>query len=258
MPYVFSTNYEYKDNNYQIHVQDAVNRFPFLALKTVTGEILATYVENKVTVIRKPFKCKVIRIQEHPNWIGIFTELNPLKEKGIPPCQLCVAFYKYEETQRTKTVEFPVMENEVIKGSAWGYFDEIVKRISKEEEIRIMIETTTFAPEVKGLAETLRDAYMSFEEEKYSHTKTSCRKILENLRNRSKGWTTIDDSESIHEKLNSVLNSMYSFASVGGPHEGKSTREETEFILKAVSAVFFYVNSLLKNARIGLITTQTE
>lgn len=258
MPYVFSTRYEYKDNNYQIDIHDAVNRFPFLANVMINGEILAAYVENKVTLIRKPFKCKVAQIEQHPYWIGIVTELNPLKEKGIPPCELCVSLYKYEETQGEETSELPIMENEVVKGTTWGYFDEIVKKISKEEEIRIIIETTTFHPEFKGLAETLRDAHISFEEERYPHTKTSCRKILENLRNRSKDWKTVDGSESICEKLKSVLNSIYSFASPGGPHEGISTRDETEFILKAVAGAFFYINSLLKSGRISFVTDQTK
>lgn len=258
MPYVFSTRYEYKYGNYEISFQDAVNKFPFLADKTVSGEILATYVENKVTLIRRPFKCKVTQVGQGPNWIGKVTDLNPLKEKGIPPCELCIALYKYDELRDNQTIELPIMENEVIKGSTWGYFDEIVKRISREEEIRIIIETTTFHPEVSRPADTLRDAYLSFEEQRYSHTKTSCRKVLENLRNKSKDWETIDGSESICDKLKSILNSVYSFASPGGPHEGISTRDETEFILKAVAGALFYVNILLKSDRISLTTEQTK
>jgi hypothetical protein len=257
MPYVFSTKYEYKYGNYEIDFQDAVNKFPFLSDRMVSGEILATYVENKVTLIRRPFKCKVTQVDQKAKWVGRITEPNPLKEKGVPPCELCVALYKYEEFRDNQTVELPIMESEVIKGSTWSYFDDIVKRISKGEEIRIMIETTTFHHGVKSLADTLRDAYLSFEEERYSHTKTSCRKILENLRNQSKEWKTIDGSESICDKLKSVFNSVYSFASSGGPHEGISTRDETEFVLKAVAGVLFYVNSLLKSDRIVLTQEQS-
>lgn len=256
MPYIFSTRFEYKNADYQIDFKDAVNRFPNIASKIVSGEILAAYVENKVTTIKKPFKCKVSQIQEHPDWIGRVIDLNPLKDKGLPPCELCVALYKYEEFVGRDTIEFPIMESEVIKSSTWSYFDEIVKRISKEEEIRIIIETTAFHPEVKVLAQNLRDAYISFEEERYAHTKTSCRKVMENLKNRSKNWKTIDGSKSLCEKFKPILSSIYSFASTGGPHEGINTREETEFILKAVASVFFYINNLLKSDRIIVNTTQ--
>jgi len=256
MPYVFQAKYEYRGGMYEINLQDAVDRFPFLGGKMVSGEILAAYVENRVTLIRRPFKCKATQDSQTANWVGTIIRPNPLKEKGVPPCELCVALYKYEEPQDNKIVELPIMENEVIKGSIY-YFDDIVKRISKREEIRIMIETTAFHHGVKSLADMLRDAYLSFEEEKYPHTKTSCRKILENLRNQSKKWKTIDDSESICEKLKSVLNSIYSFASPGGPHEGISTREETEFVIKAVAGMLFYVNSLLKSDRIVLTQEQS-
>lgn len=160
--------------------------------------------------------------------------------------------YKYEETTNGETLEFPIMENEIVKGTTYSYFDEIIKRISKQEEIRIMLETTTFHSHVKNIAETLRDAYVSFEEERYSHTKTSCRKILENLRNTSTTWNAIDDSKSLCKEFKRVLSSIYSFASPGGAHEGVSTREESEFILKTVAGLFFYVNNLLKNNRINL------
>ncbi len=176
-----------------------------------------------------------------------------MKERGLPPCEICVALYKYEDLDGERALEFPIMENDLIRGYASNYFDEIIRRISREEEIRIILETTTFHPDLKESSQTLRDANMSFEEERYSHTKTSCRKILEGLRERVPNWKTIDGSESACEKFKGVLNSMYSFASVGGPHPGISTREETEFILKAVAGTFFYVNTLLKNGRMGLV-----
>jgi hypothetical protein len=249
MPYIFSTRYEYKEDNYQIDLRNAIYKFPFLSNKVIIGEILAANIENKVTFLRALFKCKVVKVEQY-DWVGVISEPNPLKEKGIPPCELCVALYKYEETRNEKKRELPIMENEIIKGSISHTFDEIIKKISKEEEIRIILETTTFHPKIKKLAETLRDAYISFEEERYAHTKTSCRKILENLRNKSKDWKKIDNSESICEKFKNTLNSMYSFASPGGPHEGLVTRDETELILKVVAGMFFYVNTLLKNDRI--------
>ncbi len=61
MPYIFSGRYEYKDDSYQIDMSNAVNVFPFLVNKSVSGEILASYTDNKVRNIRKPFKCKVVQ-----------------------------------------------------------------------------------------------------------------------------------------------------------------------------------------------------
>lgn len=45
-------------------MRDAIARFPFLANKIIHGEILAANVENKATMIRKPFKCKVGKTQK--------------------------------------------------------------------------------------------------------------------------------------------------------------------------------------------------
>lgn len=258
MPYIFSTNYEYKNNNYQINIADAINRFPFLADKNIDGEILAAYIENKVIFIRQPFRCRVNSIEQYPNWIGIISVKNPLKDRGIPPCDLCVALYKYEEIRGNRPIEYPIMENEIIRGTTGSRFDDILRRLAKEEEIRIMIETTSFHPDVKRQSETLRDAYISFEEQRFADTKTSCRKILENLKNKSKDWKTIDGSESICEKMKDILKSMYSFASTGGPHEGINTQDETALILKAVSGILFYINILLKGDRISLATTQSN
>jgi hypothetical protein len=131
-----------------------------------------------------------------------------------------------------------------------------VRRIIKEEEIRMMLETTSFHPDVKKQSGTLRDAYISFEEQRFADTKVSCRKILENLKNISKDWKTIDDSKNICEKVNDILKSMYSFASSGGPHEGINTPDETEFILKVTAGILFYINILMKNDRISCAATQ--
>lgn len=90
---------------------------------------------------------------------------------------------------------------------------------------------------------------MSFEQENFVYTKTSYRRILEEIKRIVNEWKTVDGSESLCEKLKSVVSSLYSFASVGGPHEGVTTKEETELILKNTTSLLFYVNSLLKNQR---------
>jgi hypothetical protein len=51
-----------------------------------------------------------------------------------------------------------------------------------------------------------------------------------------------------------VINSLYSFASIGEPHEGVTTKEETELLLKTTTSILFYVNSLLKSERVRVMT----
>lgn len=79
-----------------------------------------------------------------------------------------------------------------------------------------------------------------------------CRKILESVRNIISNWNKIDGSGSIYEKFKSILNNAYSLASIGGAHEGTTTREETQLILNITMATVLYVNSLLKDSRIEL------
>lgn len=253
MPFIFSTNYFYRDKNYQIDIDDAINRFPFITDKTILGEILAVYIENKAKPVREPLEFTITQDQQKPNRLtGIIGNLNPLKKGGIPPCQVCIVLYKYRDQSGEAINEFPIMEGEIIKGNTWSNFDDIIKKALKEQEISMMLESTTFHPELAQLPQLLRDSQVSFEDERYPDAKTSCRKILENLRNKSKNWDTIDGSKSACEKLNKVMDSMYSFASFGGPHEGLNTEDETEVILKSTSSIFFYINKLIKANRISL------
>jgi hypothetical protein len=253
MAYILTTTYEYKNNTFQMNIQDLIEKFPFLVSgMIISGEILATTIENKNVTLRKPFQCKVEPRENFPKWIGIIGELNPLKERGIPPsCQLCVAFYKYVDTSKEPPIEYPIMEGDTIKSNNIYPFDDIVKKIMKDQEIRMIIESTTFHSELTQLVNLLRDSQIAFEAERYPDTKTSCRKIIENLRAKSKDWLTIDESGSVCEKIGKVMDVIFSFASVGGPHDGLNTKDETEFILKTVAAILFYINILMKNNRIG-------
>jgi len=147
-------------------------------------------------------------------------------------------------------VEYPIAEDMVERSSIISYpFDEEIKSILKEEEASLILEGTIFHPSLQKHVKTLKEAFLSFEQQKYSSTKTSCRKVLEVIKRIVADWKTIDTSESLCEKLKSIVNSLYSFASIGGPHEGVTTREETELILRNTSSLIFYVNSILKNQR---------
>jgi hypothetical protein len=137
-----------------------------------------------------------------------------------------------------------------VKAGIISYFEDEIRRILKEHEAGLILEGIIFHPRLEKYVSELKEALLWFEQEKFTSTKTSCRKILEGIRGIIGEWKTVDGSESLCEKLKSVINSLYSFASIGGPHLGVATREETEFILKCITSLIFYINSLLKNERV--------
>jgi len=255
MPYLLSKSFRYENGKYILwNIDDLSTRFPFVLNEVVMGKIVGAYIDGKVTRVGRDFRCKIARSGNFVN--GEILEPNPLKEKGIPPCDLLMIFYKYEtdvEIQQTSGLEavkeLPIMEGMLLKGTTPMYFEDEVKRIFKEEEIRITLESVVFHPSVSKLASILRDAFFLYEQENFSSTKTSCRKIVERLRSLVDNWESIDQSTSLNEKFRHMLNSLYSFSSVGGPHEGVVSKEETELVLKTAHAFLLYVNSLLKNDR---------
>lgn len=153
---------------------------------------------------------------------------------GLPlPSNLLIIAHSYEE----ETEILPVAENMLIKGTT-SYFEDEVKRILKEEEAGIILEGTVFYHQLQKLASILKEALLSFEQENFAYTKTSCRKIIEAIKQIVSKWEMIDGSKSLSEKFRGVVNSLYSLASIGGPHEGITTREETELILNPNSSDF--------------------
>lgn len=249
MPYLLPTNIRFEYGIYSLkYVDDLVKTFPFLKDKTVIGKIMSISIKGKITRINKDFICD---IQKENNSFKVkIREPNPLKEKGLPECDVLVIFYRYIERKRgTEDIELPIMEDRLIKTESYGPFDDEIKRLMKEEEIGIILKSIVFHQIVASLAKHLEEAFLSFEEEKFSSTKTSCRKILEKLKNIVKTWELIDNSKNFYEKFERVLNSLYSFASIGGPHEGVITKEETELILKNTYGILLYVNSILKSDR---------
>lgn len=251
MPFLFDTNYQFKEDQYQIDAKEIIKKFPFLIERIVYGEILATFIDGKVAKYKLPFKCEIIKPDSN-NAIAKILDPNPLKKKGIPPCSILVSILKYEEKINEEIQELPIAEGLLLKKSYFPpCFEEIVKRLLREEEARLIIESTIFHQNLKNQVVLLREAYISFEEEVYPNVKTSCRKILENLREKKiSGWEKIDNSKNLFGKFKSILNSVYSFASIGGAHEGIATKEDAGLIIKITGAILFYVNTLLKNKRI--------
>lgn len=225
--------------------------FPFLDGNIVAGKLVSIFREGKMIGVNKEFRA---HIEDDPSMgvrVARILDPNPLKTIGSPlPSEALIIAYRYEEWKGL-TVQFPIAEGVILRGYSSPQFDEDIRRLLKEEESSIVFEGTVFHQKLQGLDSTMREALSLFQQESYSHAKTSCRKIIEKVRHVSGEWRTIDKSDSLADKFKDVVNSVYSFSSIGGPHLGVSTREETEFILKSTLACLLYVNSLLKNERIS-------
>jgi len=238
MPYLFKVEAKYDSGKYILHnPSDLISNFPFLEGKIILGKFISTYRDGRTIRINKEFKCKLSRSGSMV--IGEILEPNPLRDTGLPlPSDLLVIAYKYEDIRGQARREFPIAEDVIMKGSVYTFEDE-VKRILKEEEAGLILEGTIFHPKLEKCASTLKEALSSFEQENFAFTKTSCRKALEGIKQISSKWKTVDGSESLCEKLKSVVSSLYSFASIGGPHEGVTTKEETDLILKNTTSFCF-------------------
>ena len=251
MPYLFVCEAKFEGGKYILYnPTDLMSNFPFLEEKVIVGRFISTYRDGRTIRIGKEFKCKLGRSGNYV--IGEILEPNPLKAMGLPlPSNILISIYKYEEELEQERVEFPIAENVMLKGgSMYSYFEDEVKRILKEEEAGLILEGTIFHPQLQKHASNIKEALLSFGQENFAFTKTSCRKILEDIKRMVNEWAVIDGSKSLCEKFGSFINSLYSFASIGGPHEGVTTREETDLLLKTTTSILFYVNSLLKNERI--------
>lgn len=224
-----------------------MSKFPFLQGKTVAGKIVSTYRDARIIKIDKDFK---FTVQTTPATRAEILDPNPLKEGGFPiPAEVLLILYRYEELQGDKTVEIPIVDGALLKGTSQPFFEDELKRIFKEEESSILLEGTIFHSELEKSKQTARESLVSFEQENFPYTKTSCRKIIEEIRRIVENWPAVNGSKSLQDKLKKTVISLYSFASIGGPHEGVTTREETELILKITMALLLYCNSILKSDR---------
>lgn len=248
MPFIQTINIGYENGKYILErIDELLKKFPFLENKHVKGKIVSIHIDDVKTKINKDFHCKILKHNE--NFNAEIQEPSPFKERGLPPCDALIIFSRYIQPRKGDgNEELPIMERKLLKGPIY-YFDDEVKKLIKEEEIKIILESVVFHQKIRYLASNLKNAYLSFEEDNFASTKTSCRKILEKLREIISNWKSIDESLSLCDKFKSILNSLFSFASIGGPHEGVITEEETDLILKNTYSILLYVNSILKNNR---------
>ncbi|MHA1363456.1 MAG: hypothetical protein ACTSP1_13145 [Candidatus Freyarchaeota archaeon] len=227
-----------------------MDKFPFLEGKVVVGRFVSIYMDGRTKRINEEIRFKLD--MSGYTLVGEILDPNPLKATGLPlPSDILIVAYRwYEGENEQEKVERPIAEDILLKGDTYACFEDEVKKLLKEEEAGLILEGTVFHPQLANQSQTLKKALLSFEQENFAFTKTSCRRVLEKIKRIVGGWRTVDGSGSLCDKLKSVVGSLYSFASIGGPHEGVTTREETELILKNTTSLLFYINSLLKNERI--------
>jgi len=250
MPFIFVAEIKYNEGKCILHsLKELVEKFPYIEGGILTGKFICTYIEGRRKSLNDDFKCHII--QRDKVFVGELLEPNPLRTKGIPiSSNILIVAYKYEkESSPGEHIEYPILENLMIKSYIYIPFEEDIKKILKEEEAGLILEGTTFDQILEKSVALLKNALISFEQEKYSDMKTASRKCLEDFRGIVKEWETIDGSRSLCEKLNGILNSLYSFASIGGAHEGPTSREDSELILKHTTALLLYINSIKKNQR---------
>ena len=250
MPLIWPIQVKYENGRCIIsNVSDLLNNFPYLEGNTVLGKIVSMYRDGRIIRINQEIRCRIVRESEY-KVIGELLDPNPIVLLGLPlPCDFLLICYKYEKEEEKGKITLPIIENALIKIGYSSYFEDEIKRIKKEEEAALILEGIIFHPKLEKYASNLKDAFLSFQQENFVFVKTACRRILEHIKQLIVNWKSIDRSKSLCEKFKSVVNSLYSFASIGGPHEGVTTREETEFILKVTSSLLFYLNSIMKNNR---------
>jgi len=250
VPYLFGNEVRFENGKYILYnPNELISTFPFLEGRIITGKFISMYRDGRIIRIDKEFKWKLIRSGKIV--IGEILEPNPIEELGLPlPSYFLIIAYKFEKESDQGKAILPIAQNILLKGGYTSYFEDEIKRILKEEEAGLILEGMIFHPTLEKYISNLKEALLSFEQENFVFTKTSCRKILEQIKRIANEWKTVDESESLCEKLKSIVSSLYSFASIGGPHEGVTTKEETELILKCTTSLLFYINSLLKNQRV--------
>jgi len=268
MPYLFAVNAQYSGGKYSYDPRELIANFPFLEGMTVTGKIVSMYKDGRTRRINELFRSKIVKttasgMPPRVTYTAEIVDPNPMKARGLPlPLDVLLVVYKYQQIDKEKeaglgTIEFesgelPIAEGILLRGSVSTNFEDEVKRILKEQESSMLLEGTVFSPKLEKSSQMASEALVSFEQESYAQTKTSCRKIIEGIKQIASGWKTIDRSESLCQKLQDLVGKLYSFASIGGPHEGVATKEETEFILKGTMSLLFYCNSILKSERVSL------
>jgi len=262
MPSILVAQVRFTDGKWILYnIDEIIKKFPFCESSLISGKIISVNLDGRIKKINKGFKFHLTR--ENDKIIGWIIDPNPLKNQGLPlPSDFLIIIYSYEKKNEEfpgEAFEYPIVEGTIIKiGSIYGSFEDDSKRILQEEEAGFIIEGVIFNEELKEIIPTIKIALLGFEQERYPDTKTSCRKVLERIQQIIGNWSEIDNSSSICDKSKSIINSLKSFASIGGPHEGVTTREETELILKNTVAILIYINSILKNLRYKISPLQNS
>ena len=191
MPYLFASEIKFENGKYICNSSELINNFPFLEGKVVIRKIISMYKDGKIVRINKEIKCKITCSGTIA--IGEILEPNPVEELGLPlPSYFLIIAYKFEKESDQEKAIFPIAQDILLKGGYISYFEDEIKRILKEEEAGLILEGMIFHPTLEKYASNLKEALLSFEQENFAFTKTSCRKILEQIKRIVNEWKTVD------------------------------------------------------------------
>jgi len=110
-------------------------------------------------------------------------EPNPIEVLGLPlPSYFLISVYKFEKEGIQGRITFPIMENALLRGGYASYFEDEIRRILKEGEAGLILEGTIFHQRLEKYVSNLKEALLSFEQENFAFTKTSCRRIIEEIK----------------------------------------------------------------------------
>lgn len=182
MPFIFTPEVIYQDGKWSFqNINDLTTTFPFLRGSILLGQIISYHKDEKTIKIDQSFKCKISSPYENKSY-GTLIDPNPLKSIGLPvPSYILAIAYRYREKEDPDSPEIPIAENVIFRQfSSISYFEQDIKRIQKIEEAKHILEGTIFNNELEKITPKLKEAYVFFEQENYSQTKTSCRLVRKN------------------------------------------------------------------------------
>jgi hypothetical protein len=139
--------------------------------------------DEKTVIINQSFNCRISPTYENKSY-GTFIDPNPLKSTGLPvPSYILAIAYRYRKSEDLNSPEIPIAENALFcQLYPISIFEQDIKRIQKVEEAKHILEGTIFNKDLEKITSELKNAYVFFEQESYSQTKTSCRKVIEKLK----------------------------------------------------------------------------
>lgn len=254
---VAELGYDKTNNQFFVDLFEFLNKLLFIKDgQRIYGKLEFCYIDKKVK--REVSKSVELWIRTNRG-IFEFGSEEIIKKFGITPGSwICLVLEEYSEKwdeDRRYPIYPDYFEIITVPDALRG---EIESRFTGAEEVLKLIELTGIAENLEEAYGHLKNAYVKFKSDFFEDAKTSSRKTLEILRGVVQSWKTVDISEHLADGIKSLVRSLYSFSSTGGPHPGIATRDETEVILNSLLYLFKYINKILTEGRAETSTQVQE